>query len=573
VRSALLPAVVAAGVCLHLPSLGAGFFVDDHAHQLALQGEMPLRPWSLYDFGETKDWAHVEGVGGIPWWTSLDWKIRFFRPLSSLLLAADHALFGADPMPYHVVSLAWLALLLTASYAMYRALGLSRGVATGAVAFLAASQATAFPADWIANRNSLVAATFTAAAVAAIASHARLGKGCALAVALLAAVLAALSKESGLVALAGVAGWLLVADHGLPAAWARRGAAACVGTAVLWVVGLALAGYGTRSAFYATPWSDPGRFAGNLGLLATIGPLALLTPVPADLAFLQPDIRIGLAVAGVAVGVPVAVWAARRLRGDPTAAYLALWTAVALVPEAGAPLGERLLLTPTIGAAGLLAMLVARTLPRAAGRSVRERWAAGTLVATAGILPALMTGAQSAASAASADQIRSAVLAADVGPPSAGHREVVLLQATDPLIAFALSETWAFSTLDRDLRFTLLQTGRRGLHWTRPDERTMVFTSLDRPFVTDPFELVYLARPGPPTNGSLAAIPGIRFEVAASDADGSVRAVRLRFDEAPDGPRWRFLVPRDGRLAHVDPPAPGTSLDLPAAPKSHPFVP
>jgi hypothetical protein len=125
-----------------------------------------------------------------------------------------------------------------------------------------------------------------------------------------------------------------------------------------------------------------------------------------------------------------------------------------------------------------------------------------------------------------------------------------------------------------DLRVTMLQTGRRGLRWTRTDERTMEFESLDRPFVTDPFEIVYLgAAATPPATETLVPLPGFRWEVTGTDPGGAVRRVRLRFDAPPEGPRFRFLVPRDGRLTHVDPPAAGTSLDLPAAPRAHPFVP
>ena len=46
-------------LALHLPSLGMGFYADDHVHQLALAEPelgLPMRPWSLYDFGTRHDW-------------------------------------------------------------------------------------------------------------------------------------------------------------------------------------------------------------------------------------------------------------------------------------------------------------------------------------------------------------------------------------------------------------------------------------------------------------------------------------------------------------------------------------
>jgi hypothetical protein len=572
-RAWLVPAVIAAGVLLHLPSLAGGFYADDHMHQLALDGKLPLRPWALYDFGGTADWAHLQdSVGGFPWWTSPDWKIRFFRPLTSVLLWLEHAFFGHAAAGYHGMSLAWLAALLTTTYGLHRALGLSRGVAAAAVALLAASQATIYPTDWIANRNSLLAATFTTGAVAAIASHRRLGRGRALATSLGLAALACLSKESGVAAFAAVAAYLVVAGHGLPAPWARRAAAASAACAALFVVAVAAAGFGTHCAFYATPWSDPGRWLANLGKLGAVGALSLVTPALSDLTFLVPSALPAFVAGGIVVGSAVGAWALRRLRGERTAAFLAVWTALSLLPEAGAPLQDRLLLTATVGAAGLLAMLLARTLPAAAGRSRFERGAAWTVVVLAGI-EALATLGQSATTSGMAHAIREKATSADVGPRELGRREVFLLQADDPLVAFTIASTWALHTGDVDVRFTQLQTGRRGLRWTRVDERTMEFESLDRPFVTDPFETVYRADATPPAPGTVVEVPRLRFEVARTDADGRVRAVRVRFDEPPDGPRFRFLVPRDGRLTHVAPPAPGASVDLPRADSAHAFVP
>ena len=49
-------------VLLHLPSLWMGFYVDDHVHQLALEGELALEPWALYDFGTFEDWSRDGGA-------------------------------------------------------------------------------------------------------------------------------------------------------------------------------------------------------------------------------------------------------------------------------------------------------------------------------------------------------------------------------------------------------------------------------------------------------------------------------------------------------------------------------
>ena len=97
----LLPLVVALGVAWHAPSLTIGFVGDDYTHQFILErgsAHTSLRPWNLYDFGthpypwETRSiwWEN----GGLPWWTQPDWKLRFFRPLTSLTIWLDHTLYG-----------------------------------------------------------------------------------------------------------------------------------------------------------------------------------------------------------------------------------------------------------------------------------------------------------------------------------------------------------------------------------------------------------------------------------------------------------------------------------------------
>ena len=58
--------------------------------------------------------------GPAPWFTDPASKLHFLRPLSSLLLAADHALFGRHAAFWHAHSIAWYAALVLACAALYR---------------------------------------------------------------------------------------------------------------------------------------------------------------------------------------------------------------------------------------------------------------------------------------------------------------------------------------------------------------------------------------------------------------------------------------------------------------------
>jgi hypothetical protein len=106
--------ILAFGVVLGFATVPIGFFSDDYSFIAYLEGAEPRRPSALglYDFvgGDHADTYACMRRGPFPWWTALDLKVRFRRPLSSALFALDHALFGHAPFGYHVHALVWYAL-------------------------------------------------------------------------------------------------------------------------------------------------------------------------------------------------------------------------------------------------------------------------------------------------------------------------------------------------------------------------------------------------------------------------------------------------------------------------------
>src|SRR5262245_18679995 len=95
-----LALVFSLGLLVQLPTLRIGFFADDYGHQLILRahGVTPIPRGNLYDFGAAPQWAEFArgSFALLPWWTGSDWKIRFFRPLTSLSLRLDYALWNRD---------------------------------------------------------------------------------------------------------------------------------------------------------------------------------------------------------------------------------------------------------------------------------------------------------------------------------------------------------------------------------------------------------------------------------------------------------------------------------------------
>lgn len=558
-------------MALHLPSVGMGFYADDYTHQLVLRGDAGMpRPtaWSLYDFGATQDWTLPGGeVDALPWWTSPDWKIRFFRPLTSATLVLDHALFGEWAPGYHLTNLAWYALLLLLAHALYRALGLGRGTALAGLAFFAATSGATLPAGWPSNRNSVLSAALTLAAVLVLA---RGGGGARLRLpaALLLALGSCLAKESGVVGLPLLALWLLLDGRrrGEPAAW--RAPAVCLALALAFVGFLAIAGYGTRSLFYATPWSDPLRYAGNLLVLCTAGLLRLVFPLSLDLLAIAPALVLPACVAGAAAAVLLGWRLARRLRDRPEALFLLAWLALSLAVEGGSPPSDRLLLSASIGSAGLLAwfasIALARRPPARARGDGFDRGLARALVVTAGVLSAGFSLLQSAAVAGMARDSRDAVLGLEAVVRGGTPRELILLQAANAFVPFSAAGTWAAERHDPETRIRVLQMGRRALAWTREDDRTFLLRSLDEPFLTHLMEGVFLSSAASPVAGTTWRTPAFVAEAVEVDGAG-LRAVRFRLHRSLDDPGVRFLVERDGQLAALPPPAPGETVTLPRA--------
>jgi hypothetical protein len=547
-----LALVLSLGLLVQLPTLRVGFFADDYGHQLILRahGSTPIPRWNLYDFGRAPQWAEFArgGYALLPWWTGSDWKIRFFRPLTSLTLRLDYALWNRESLGYHVTNLVLWMLLLVLVHRLYEALGLPPRVAILGLLVFALSHTSSFPVGWIAHRNSVLEALF---AIGAVLAALRGGVGTALTLGLA----AALSKESGGFAL------LLVA-----AIFHARGQSRSTCVALLafgaHLTFLVSGGYGARSLYYVTPWIAPVRFLENLVLLASGGVLSLLSPAPLEVFLAIP--RSVLLALSIIVGCPLAVAIWRRVPRGEARALLGAWTVLSLLPQGGAPPGDRLLFVPAIGAAGLLAM---------AWRAERARWGDLSLVRRTGawVLALSVTVGSGlylltlngTVLPGMAYHVREKVRATDVGPRIGSRRDVLVLQTESQLQGLTLSWTWHAEVDDESVHFALMQSGRRGLRWTRTDDRTFELEALRSCFLDTPLEGVFLTSTGLKV-GTRWRTPD--FEVEALTVDkGCFRRFRVTLDRSLDDPSLRFVRPVEGVLSRLEPPAVGTTLELPAA--------
>lgn len=230
-------AVLACTALAYHRALGSGFVSDDYHIIESVVRRGPFGIWSSH-------------------------QSNFFRPVFSLSLYLDHALWGLDPRGYHLVNLllhVWNACLVgILSFVTAGAAGIGRdrsetaGLAAGLLFAVLPSHAE--PVYWISCRGDLLACSFSLSSILSIVLYLRGGGSRWLAVSLAAAALAMSTKEAAItlpllaVALA-LSRSRLLSGQG---ATARRVRAVAANAALLvlylavrwWVLGHLVGGYG-----------------------------------------------------------------------------------------------------------------------------------------------------------------------------------------------------------------------------------------------------------------------------------------------------------------------------------------
>ncbi len=125
-----------------------------------LPGESPAELYTLAD-GSPEGMQAVKNRGAFPWFFNPHFKMRFFRPLSAMLLALDHRLFGLEPLGYTVHTLLWFLLLVAALGFLFKR---TLPEETGKIAILifAVSGVHYIVLFWASSRHILTAAALGA---------------------------------------------------------------------------------------------------------------------------------------------------------------------------------------------------------------------------------------------------------------------------------------------------------------------------------------------------------------------------------------------------------------------------
>lgn len=382
-RAAL--AVFAAAAAVFAPSLAGGFVWDDH--DLIETNTWVREPGHLRDLLTRDFWAFSNAVHA--------GEARYYRPLVSLLYAAEHRLLGGSPAAFHAVSVLLHAACAALSFVwLLGRLGGSRRALVpsllGAMLF-ALHPVRVESVAWVSGTTDLLMALFALLALLAAQSGGLSRVGAF-------AFLAAACKESAVTVPA-----VLAADALLTTARAtparrdalRAAGAALAGVAALFAVRTALVGWAPVTTLHEGPAAAAAR------VLASLGGYARLALLPAPLSsmgaysryaspgvvdYAAPMVALGALSFGAAAALALASRRRPALRpwlADAALFLIALSPTLNLVPlRLSVLVAPRFLYLPLLG----LCALAARAL--AASPQLGPRLAAGVAVAACALASA-----------------------------------------------------------------------------------------------------------------------------------------------------------------------------------------
>ncbi len=359
--------VLALGVVIFSPAIRAPFWLDDYAQIAMVEGTYPAPrgPSDLYDFVRESERDMLVDRGLLPWWTDPHYKLRFFRPLSSSMLWAEHKLTHHGALAMHLVSFAWWVAALALLRALLRRMFTERVAMIGVLVY-ALAPCHALPLAWIANREVLVSLVF---GLCGVLSLVRFAEG-----ALRSWWFAALATMSFALALAGGEYGMCFGGFALAFAVFRsdsslgRRAASLASFAVPAAAYLAVRsslGYGTAgSGFYHDPLRSPLVFI--VGAPRRFATLMVDAWTTIDFDEFAADVPWWVLAALFSLGIALATRPIRAtLRDlDETPRKNALWllfgSMLSLIPLLAVAASARLIAAALVGVAPIVALVIDR---------------------------------------------------------------------------------------------------------------------------------------------------------------------------------------------------------------------
>ncbi len=350
-------------ILLTFPSLFSGYMLDDHflkqntAAQTVYIKRQPVDYFNFVTSQSDFDYYRERGIL-LSWWSDPGFRNHFFRPVASLVHAAQFTFFGNSPWIMHA-GLILLYVLLCSIISLLLKRFSSNSVAPGiAILLFTVNDTHAFSAGWISSYNTLLCCV---AGMSAFLFHARwrqLKASGSLFLFMLFYLIALLCSEGALA----LSGYLFAYSLFLEKGTIRDKIVSFVPTMLITCIYLlfyVISGFGvTNSGIYVslTTLFSPALFTFVLKIgcflfsqLFSVSPISMLL------------FKIG--TAGVIVSMvflgSILYFFRKGLFATPQTSFFFTATILSMAPFALGPFQDRLLLWSGFGAAGLLGELFA----------------------------------------------------------------------------------------------------------------------------------------------------------------------------------------------------------------------
>lgn len=541
----------------------SSFMADDFMQLGILEGVSPstwLGPMDVYTLadGNPVHMRTLKDSGAFQWFWDPEFKAKFFRPLSSVLLIMDHAIFGLKPIGYSIHNLLWFAALIIAvGFLMQRAL--PGRIGSLAIVIFSISGIHWYVVYWTAARHIIVASSIGLWSLLAYTKWREQGWKKGRIISIIGILLSLLAGEAALGVLTYFFVYeLLSTDDTLKQK--LKNLLPFIILAMAYLILYKLLGYGAHSGSgYLNPVSEPLQF-----LLAFPGrSLALAGSMivggHAEL-WMFPSIRLYMILIAVLIIIFLFIGLKKAssfasAKEKKSARWMLVGSVISLIPFSAASPGARCLVVPFLGGAVVISFVLyywwksARKLP---GLKIRFLSIFCWLLLFIHFVfaPIQRFVGPGFAKEVFVNRLESVIEQAEFNhqqPP----QKIVLLTVPDFSIGL---HSYYYQKLNREP----LPESWWVLSWENCDHRVyrsgtnsfeleLINGSINRPFLKQ---------------GTVIKLTGMEVTVLKADKEGA-KCIEFRFDRSLNDPSLQFLAWIDEGLKGIQIPPVGQSIFLP----------
>ncbi len=578
------------GMLLALPSVFTGLQTEDHYHFRAIRDGVVDPPWRVnlfnYISGNVPGIYGLKDFGTVPWFTLKDYKVSFWRPLTSFTHWLDYHYFPASPWLAHVHSLLWYGALILAVTALYRRLLAVPWVVALSSLLYAMDDAHAHPVGWLANRNAILATLFGVIAIWSHDAWRRAPKQGARWLRYVTAIVAPLSFGVGLLCgefAIGALGYIVAHALLLEAPTKSRTLGLVRRVAVLlpsacvfcvWLFYYRKFGHGTYGTdFHLDPLGDTGRFAveGLWRFPALV--LGQLFGVDCE-AWWRLSANVVYAMACVAsILIAAFLWWLRPSLRDPSTRFWLLGAAFSTLPACAAMPQDRLLFFTGIGGMAIVSIAVRQAIEQTkrvdAPRHLIGRLVTFALLLVHGVVAPMTFPQRSLIMyrfGSELDRVAERLMWSH--PNSDEH--LVLIGGPSYFYVASLIGLRATRNLRVPRHIRMLHAGKGPVSLKRQTEQQLI---LDAPngFYSDPFDGTYRGHQYPMQVGEGLQLAGMLIIVRAVDEQGVPTRIEVNLQRPVKRGNYHFVSwyppkPGDenGQFQTLRLPDVGQSVELPS---------